>query len=252
MTRNDQDRDHNQDRDYDQDRDRNSDHANDNHKPGGNPNVPTPTGKGVAALATLRGIMQGVSPAAFVSGGSGLPMMLFKSREEGSWQYGRKGIVPEPNSDWAVNPLTFGWGSISFTPGKTIERMVPVNQPKPTDLPDTGAEWQDQMTVNMKCTSGADTGAEVTVKATTFGALKAIRGLLTAVYDRVTSNQYGDMIVPIVKLGRDSYQHRDHGRIWEPTLTIVAWTRLEGPAPAPAPQPESPPPAEQPRRRRVA
>jgi hypothetical protein len=78
--------------------------------------------------------------------------------------------------------------------------------------------------------------------------------LIEAVRDRLNSGQYGDEIVPVVQLEKDSYQHGQYGRVWTPVLTIVDWMSLRGPEPkraVPPPKPASPP-AEQPRRRRVA
>jgi hypothetical protein len=131
--------------------------------------------------------------------------------------------------------------------------MRSVGLPKidPTELPDVGAEWQEQMSVEMKCLDGADAGVEVVHKANTDGGLSAIRGLIDQVRDRIHSKQHGDDVVPIVLLGKGGYDHRQYGWTNTPSLTVVGWMSLTGPAPAPAPAPASPPPTEQPRRRRV-
>jgi len=236
------------------DHDRDRDHANDNgkhEKPGGKQVASAPAGGALASIASLAAALANV-PIGI--GRTGLPMMLFKSREDGgTWGFGQRRTIPEEGSRWAVNPLTIQWGCISFGDGNKVvgERLVPITQPKPliADMPDTTFPWQEEWSVNMKCLDGADAGVEVIFKATTDGAIKAIVLLVDELRNRLNGNQHDGKIVPIVLLEKDGYQHPKHGPTAIPVLTIVDWMSLDGPAPAPAPEP---PPVEQPRRRRVA
>ena len=238
----------------DHDQDRNRDHANDNgehERPGGKQVASAPAGGALASIASLAAALANV-PIGI--GRTGLPMMLFKSREDGgTWGFGQRRTIPEEGSRWAVNPLTIQWGCISFGDGNKVvgERLVPITQPKPliADMPDTTFPWQEEWSVNMKCLDGADAGVEVIFKATTDGAIKAIVLLVDELRNRLNGNQHDGKIVPIVLLEKDGYQHPKHGPTPIPVLTIVDWMPLDGPAPTPAPKPS---PVEQPRRRRVA
>jgi hypothetical protein len=192
-----------------------------------------------------------------IAGRSGLPMLQFKREGDGTWSYGQRRTVVEGGSRWAVNPLTFQWGYVCFRDGnqKLDERLVAVSQPKPdfAKLPDKGAPWSEQWAVNLKCLDGADAGLEVVYKTTTDGGVKAIGGLIETVRDRLNGGKHDGKVVPIVHLNKDSYPHPQHGRVWTPTLLIVDWMPLEGPAPAPTPtSPTAAPATDQPRRRRVA
>jgi hypothetical protein len=89
----------------------------------------------------------------------------------------------------------------------------------------------------------------VVYKPTTDGGIKAIAGLIETVRDRLNGEKHGGKVAPIVHLDKDSYPHPQFGRVWTPTLLIVDWMPLNGPAPADTPA--SPAAAEQPRRRRV-
>src|SRR5215469_7285854 len=95
------------------DHDRDSDHANDNgdhERPGGKQVAPAPAGGALTSLAALQTALANVNAAAFIVR-SGLPMMLFKSREgNGTWMFGQRKTIPEPDSRWAANPTTFMWG----------------------------------------------------------------------------------------------------------------------------------------------
>ena len=240
--------------DHDHDRDR--DHANDNgeHERPGSKLAPAPAAGGaLTSLAALQTALANVNTAAII-GRSGLPMMLFKREGSGTWGFGQKRTIPEADSRWAVNPLTFKYGYICFGDNNKVadERLVPVTQPKPviTELPDTGFDWQEEWAVNMKCLCGADAGAEVIFKANTDGGIKAIVIMLDLVRDRLNGGQYDGKIVPIVLLEKDSYLHKQYGKIWTPVLNTVDWMSLDGPAPTPEPAPQSA--SEQPRRRRVA
>ena len=240
---------------HDHDHDRDSDHANDNgeHERPGSKIAPAPAGGALTSLAALQTALAKVNTAAII-GRTGLPMLLFKREGSGTWMFGQKKTIPESDSKWAINPLTFKWGCISFSDSNKVadERLVPVTQPKPviTELPDTGFDWQEEWAVNMKCLSGADAGAEVIFKANTDGGIKAIVIMVDLVRDRLNSGQHNGKIVPIVLLEKDSYLHKQYGKIWTPVLNTVDWMSLDGPAPTPEPAPQSA--SEQPRRRRVA
>ena len=243
--------------DDDHDRDSDHAHANDNgkgeHERPGSKIAPAPAGGALTSLAALQTALANVNTAAII-GRTGLPMLLFKSRENnGTWVFGQRRTIPEEGSKWAVNPLTFKYGYICFGDNNKVadERLVPVTQPKPviTELPDTGFDWQEEWAVNMKCLSGADAGAEVIFKANTDGGIKAIVIMLDLVRDRLNGGQHDGKIVPIALLEKDSYQHGQYGKVWFPVLNTIDWMPLDGPAPTP---PSKSSPVEQPRRRRVA
>jgi hypothetical protein len=244
--------------------DRDSDHSNNHHKEANDNNnkeandnkrvvASVPAGGALTSLTALGKVLNSVDTAS-VRGRSKLPLMQFKSREDGTWMFGQRRTLPEDGSRWAVNVATFEWGYICFDPvnkKKVLdERLVSVGESKPdlTELPDRDAPWQEEWAVNLKCISGADAGVEVAFKISTVGGTQAIAGLIDTVRDRLNGGQHDGKVVPIVILERDSYPHPEHGRVWTPVLTVVDWMPLGGPAPAPTPT--SPP--EQPRRRRVA
>jgi hypothetical protein len=243
----------------DNDHDRDRDHANDNgeHERPGSKIAPAPAGGALTSLAALQTALANVNTAAII-GRTGLPMLLFKREGSGTWMFGQKKTIPEPDSRWAVNPMTFKYGFICFSDTNKVvgEHLVSVSQPKPviTEMQDTGFPWQEEWAVNMKCISGADAGVEVVFKATTDGQIKAVVILIDQVRDRLNSEherkrEDSGKIAPIVLLEKDSYQHSQYGKVWFPVLNTVDWMSLDGPAPTPAPEPS---PVEQPRRRRVA
>jgi hypothetical protein len=228
---------------------------------GGRAIAPAPAGGALASLKALETALSSVDTSAY-AGRSGLPMLLFKREGSGTYVFGQNKTVVEDGSLWAPNPLSFKWGYICFSnDSKAHEHLVPVNRPKPevTELPDRGSPWQEQMTVNMKCLSGADAGVEVVFKTATDGGIKAVVGLIDEVRDRLNGGEHDGNVVPKVRLAKDSYPHPQYGRIWKPVFAIDGWMPLSGPpAPEPAPAPAGSPTAggssaaEQPRRRRVA
>jgi hypothetical protein len=218
------------------------------------------TGGAVAALTTLGTTLNNVNVTSIV-GGSGRPMLLFKSRDNGgTWMVGQKKIVVEEGSTWAVNPTTFQRGYISFDDKKKVvgEKLLPVSLSMidRAKLPDTGFPWQEEWTVDIKCLDGADAGKEVIFKASTVGSIQAIGTLIAEVRDRINGGAHDGKPVPIVLLEKYDYQHPQYGKTINPLLTIVDWMPLDGPAPTTttptAPSPTTSPAAEQPRRRRVS
>ena len=77
-----------------------------------------------------------------IGGRSVSPTLQFKSREGGIWMFGRSRTIPQPDSQWAVNPASFLWGWVCWgDSSKTLgEKLVPISQPlpDPAGLPDTG------------------------------------------------------------------------------------------------------------------
>jgi hypothetical protein len=210
------------------------------------------------SIAAIQAALNGVDMSG-VSGRSGHPTLLYKSRED-AWMYGQKRTKPEPGSRWASNPASYQRGVVCFSDtGKRLgEYLRSVSEPMidSTKLPDLGRPWQVQWAVNMKCLDGADAGVEVVYKANTDGGIQAISGQMNEVRDRINRGQHDGKISPIALLESGSYPHEQYGKTGIPLLTIVDWMPLNGPAPAPVaptpPAPASPPTTEQPRRRRVA
>jgi hypothetical protein len=244
-------------RKHDHDQDQDHDHDNDN---GGTKRedkavAPAPAGGALASLTNLAAALNKVDTGV---GHSTKPMMLYKSRGN-TWVYGRQEVVPEENGRWGVNPTTFERGFVAFQGRKKLgERMLSVAKPEidPAELPDVGAIWQKQMSVEMRCLDGADAGTEVVFKTNTAGGLSAILDLIGQVRDRLNFNQHGDNIVPIVRLEKGGYDHGEYGWTGTPLLTVTGWMSLSNPAPAPTSPPPTPQPAAAtasppPRRRRV-
>jgi hypothetical protein len=216
---------------------------NDNDRRGDKVIAPTPTGSAIASSASLQALtaaLNGVDMTA-VAGRSTIPMIGFKRDGDGTWAFGRQQTLPEDASLWAVNVRSFKRGYICFNDANKVvdERLAPITQPMPdvTALPDHGFRWQEQWSVALKCTDGADAGIEVVYKPTTVGGIQAVAGMIEAVRDRLNSGMHDGKIAPIVRLDKDSYQHSQYGRVYTPLLTVVDWMSLEGPAPAPAPAP---------------
>ena len=176
--------------------------------------APVPTASAVAAITSLSATLNGVDTS-HAAGQSGLPMLLFKSRGN-IWLLGQQQTAVDPNGEWALNPASFRWGVISFDEdGKPTERMVPIDpkqeKPIPADQPDIGAPWNEQWSVNLRCLSGANVGAEVVFKSTTVGGIQAIAAVRETIRDRINSGQHDHKVVPILRLGKSSYPHSDFG-----------------------------------------
>jgi hypothetical protein len=202
-----------------------------------------PTEAATTALAGVAALRAGLANvAAGRSSHGGMPLLKMV-KGVGTWVIGKNETGAEPSVQWAANPFSAAHGYISWAqegPAKKLgEQMVPVTVAKPVALPTTGAPWDDQIAINLKCLNGRDQGLEVTFKSSSKGGFDAVFDLLEAVGRRIDIGA-GDF-VPIVTLGHETYPHPQYGKIFKPVFAVVGWTDMRGGTEAPAAPP--PPPA---------
>jgi hypothetical protein len=81
---------------------------------------------------------------------------------------------------------------------------------------------------SLKCVNGEDAGLEVRYTVTSVGGKRAVQGLAAAIAAQVETNP--DLPVPVVRLKKEHYQHKEYGRIFTPIFEIVGWVNLDGKA----------------------
>jgi hypothetical protein len=163
---------------------------------------------------------------------SGKPYL--RMLKDGEWVYGQEDIEVETGSLWAVNPFSIEHGWTAWKRGEGVDNsggplgevMVPMNQvcPAKTTLHDVGADWEYQMAVELKCLNGTDKGEEVSYKASSVGASKAMDALIKAMMNQLDADE--DNPVPIVSLDSSTYNHKKYGKTYEPVITIKEWAPL--------------------------
>jgi hypothetical protein len=182
---------------------------------------------------------------------------ILKMDKTGHWVFGADQTEVEDGSEWAVNPFSFVHGYIAWGDGEVLgETMVSVAQPLPEPQPappQARKGWEKQVGLGLKCLSGEDTGLDVRYTTTSVGGKRSVQSLAVAIAEQVEKDP--SKPVPIVRLGKEHYQHKSYGRIFTPVFEVVRWASMDGDAPA-APGPledEAPAPAAAPagRRRRV-
>lgn len=188
----------------------------------------------VMAMATA---LAASATQAGASSGSDLYMKFTKF---GEWVFGVEDTEVEEGSIWAVNPhgLMHGftaWGAEEFgTKGQNVgEVLVPATQPMPSagQLPDVKGTWSKAVAVQMRCTNGEDNGLQVIWKANSLGARKAYAAILQEIVARITAGE--SACVPMVALKKDSYAHKEYGKIFTPEVQVVGWATMDGETAAP-------------------
>jgi hypothetical protein len=209
-------------------------------------NALTSAGSSTAAVAALQGLRQGLQNVrqTIVSGRGDPFLRLMKS---GRWVYGQENENVEPGSQWAINPLSIKYGFASWTrygekekkPNELMgEVMVPATAPPvdPATLADTGWDWTQQVSFQLKCLTGEDAGAQTLYKTTSVGGLGASAELFDALMARTD-----DKVVPIVTLEHTTYQHKTYGETATPIFKVVKWVSMDelaATAEEPASEPE--------------
>jgi hypothetical protein len=109
-----------------------------------------------------------------------------------------------------------------------------------------------QVGFSPKCISGEDAGMEARFTATSVGGKRAVQELALAVAAQADKDPA--LIVPVVTLGKDHYQHKSYGRIYTPMFKVQEWVGMDGPDANKADEPADEPAggAAPQRRRRMA
>jgi hypothetical protein len=151
----------------------------------------------------------------------------------GHWVFGAEQTEIEEGSTWAVNPLSFVHGFIAWGDGEVLaEKMVSIANPLPEldEAPPTAKKgWESQVGMSLKCVSGEDKGMEARYTVTSVGGKRAVQTLAVALADQVEKDQ--SKPVAMVRLKKDSYQHKSYGKIYTPVFEIVEWMSMDGEAP---------------------
>lgn len=151
------------------------------------------------------------------------------------WQKGANNDEVPMGTKVAANmgELSIGW--IRWSDGKPAERRMGLLaqgfQPEARDA--LGHQDENEWEVDKQGKSidpwsrtnelpvaDPDTGEQMTMSMSSKGGIGAIGNLCKA-YGREYRQREG--MVPIIELGRDSYIHREYGKLYVPMLTIVDW-----------------------------
>jgi hypothetical protein len=181
-----------------------------------------------ANLPALTSALRNLQPV-----GGDVGVAIIKMDKGGHWVFGAEQTEIEEGSTWAVNPLSFVHGFIAWGDGEVLgEKMVSIANPLPDlDEAPPGAKkgWESQVGMSLKCVSGEDKGMEARYTVTSVGGKRAVQTLAVALADQVEKDQ--SKPVAIVRLKKDSYQHKSYGKIYTPVFEIVEWMSMDGEAP---------------------
>lgn len=204
---------------------------------------------GLPAVTTLSTALRSLDTVAPMSSA------ILKMDRTGHWVFGADQTEAEDDSRWAVNPFSFVHGFIAWGDGEVLgEKMAPVTQPLPeldAAPPSAKKGWESQVGMSLKCIFGDDEGLECRYTTTSVGGKRAVQALAVEIAAQVEKDPTKP--VPIVKLGKDHYQHKSYGRIYTPVFEVLEWVSMDGEADKAVQEPDAPVEAtDAPRRRRRA
>ena len=180
---------------------------------------------GLPAVSSLSTALRALETVAGPTG-----VTILKMDKTGHWVYGADQTEVEDDSTWAVNPFSFVHGFIAWGNLEVLgEKMVPVSQPLPeleAAPPNATKGWEAQIGMSLKCLSGDDAGMEARFSATSVGGKRAVQTLALAIAQQVDKDQ--SKPVPVVKLKKDHYVHKQYGRIYTPIFEVVEWVSMDG------------------------
>jgi hypothetical protein len=175
-----------------------------------------------------KGIAESRASTVIAAGGKPILRLL----KQGDWVFGQSDEEVQEGSRWAVNVATIEHGFVCWIDGALRgEAMASVFQHKPERPPSIeGVRYKEQRSFDMKCVDGDDAGTEVVYKVSSISGLAATDKLFAALQARAEEDKV--FIFPVVTLGIDHYQHKKHGKIYTPVLTVIGWVDADGNAPS--------------------
>ena len=160
---------------------------------------------------------------------------ILKMDKTGYWVFGADSTDIDPETEWAINPNEFLHGYIAWGEGVVLgEKMVSVSQPLPELEPaPSGARkgWETQLGMSLQALNGEDAGLAVRYTATSVGGRNAIQKIANAIADQLEADP--SKPVAVVTLGKETYQHKQYGKIFTPVMTVVRWVGMDGAAEEP-------------------
>ncbi len=183
---------------------------------------------GIAGLAAgLRRTRQGLPSF----GGKG----FLKFGNDGNWEVGKERT--NVNEDvLIVNVTSIKSGYVCWTDHpkearkkneKLGEEMTLITMPPidPSNLPDLGWEWRQQMSFEARFRDGDQ--EECSFTTSSGGGLEAMDTVLDAIGERLDAGEV-DFIYPVVQLDNDWYDHKTYGKTYKPILSIIGWADVNG------------------------
>lgn len=153
-----------------------------------------------------------------------------KLNKGGFWVYGSDDIEVEDGAKWAVDPRSFATGYVAWKTSEMLgEEMASIHADPIAlaNLPDVGAAWTGQVSMQMVCINGEDKGTPAIYKNSSQGGRSRFNELLQQVLVHYSANEGTDKVVPVIELSQDSYKHKEWGKIHKPIFTIVEWVTLD-------------------------
>lgn len=155
---------------------------------------------------------------------------ILKMDKTGYWVFGADSTDIDPETEWAINPNEFLHGYIAWGEGVVLgEKMVSVSHPLPElDPAPSGARkgWETQLGMSLQALNGEDAGLAVRYTATSVGGRNAIQKIANAIADQLEADP--SKPVAVVTLGKETYQHKQYGKIFTPVMTVVRWVGMDG------------------------
>ena len=151
-----------------------------------------------------------------------------KMDKGGYWTIGSEELEVEADSEWAINPESFATGYSAFSQdGQRLgEEMALLTAPAiiTAELPHVNASWVPQIGMQAKCLScpsGEDVGKQGLIYQRSRSGMAEMGSILDAMMQKINAGD--EACIPVVKLGVDSYKHKQYGKIYTAVFTIVRW-----------------------------
>lgn len=165
---------------------------------------------------------------------------LLRLTKTGTWVFGIDNEAFDTDTLLIGNPSSLASGYIAWYQGKIEAEIMqplslgpvdpaklgPVNSGSipPGKKDASGRGWETQASIEF--VSQEDVPLNLIYKVSSLGGMKALLELAGGIAVGLSEN--AKRVYPVIKLETDSYQHKEWGRVFTPSLVIVAWLNENG------------------------
>ena len=165
---------------------------------------------------------------------------LLRLTKQGVWVFGADSVALKPGTQLIADPASLSSGYVAWymaKPEAEVMQPTSLGPVDPSKLPEvnsgsippgakkpSGKGWEPQFSIALLTRDKIP--LSLLFKTSSVGGSNCLLGLAGEIAMGLAENEA--RVYPIIEPGVDSYQHKEFGEVFTPTLTVVGWLGADG------------------------